>query len=91
MEGYVLVYPKREDVSFLVDSESHLQSYYFGKMTKSHQFCKLCGSSILIDFASSSFEKERPYLAVNVSPTRDLFIPMFTSYFQAMSMLMGKY
>ena len=64
--GYLLVYPKREDVVFHYDSESRLRDYYFGKKYKPHRFCSQCGSSVLIDFKDSDVERQRPLLAVNV-------------------------
>lgn len=66
--GYLLVYPKREDVVFTPGSEEKLKSYFFGKKRKPHRFCPECSSSVLIDFHNSDFEKQRAYLAVNVRP-----------------------
>lgn len=65
--GYLLVYPKREDVIFESGCDKDLKSYFFGKKEKPHRYCGECGSSVLIDFANSSFEKQRPFLAMNVS------------------------
>lgn len=64
--GYLLVYPKREDVIFQDGCDSKMKSYFFGKKEKAHRFCGECGSSVLIDFGNASVEKQRPYLAMNV-------------------------
>lgn len=72
--GYLLVYPMREDVVWLNDSESRLKDYFMGKKNKPHRFCPECGSSILIDFKNSDVANQRPRLAVsvsNVSPCAD--------------------
>jgi hypothetical protein len=65
--GYLLVYPKREDVVWLNDSESKLRDYYMGRKLKAHRFCPECSSSILIDFQNADWEHLRPFLAMNVS------------------------
>jgi hypothetical protein len=44
-----------------------MSSYRFGLQNKPHRFCPTCGTSILIDFKDSDVEKQRQYLAVNVS------------------------
>lgn len=36
-----------------------------GKLNKAHRFCPTCSSSILIDFAASDVEGQRPFLAMN--------------------------
>nr|POE89885.1 hypothetical protein CFP56_20354 [Quercus suber] len=65
--GYLLVYPKREDVVFRDGSEAHLKDYFFGNKTKPHRFCSECGSSVLIDFINAESERMRETLAINVS------------------------
>jgi hypothetical protein len=67
LTGYLLVYPKREDVHFLADSETKLKQYFFGQKRKPHLFCGECSSNVMIDFAESESEKQRGLLAVNVS------------------------
>jgi hypothetical protein len=76
--GYLLVYPKREDVQFLADSEAKLKQYFFGQKRKPHLFCADCSSNVMIDFAESESEKEREVSAVNVSGSflRDVPIEM---------------
>lgn len=64
--GYLLVYPKKEDVKFSSGFEN-LGAYLFGEKNKPHRFCKTCGTSILIDFSNSKSEKERERTAVTVS------------------------
>jgi hypothetical protein len=61
------VYPKREDVQLLADSEAKLKQYCFGQKRKPHLFCGECSSNVMIDFADSESEKQRGLLAVNVS------------------------
>jgi hypothetical protein len=65
--GYLLVYPLKEDVVFQCGTDN-MSAYFFGAKTKPHRFCKTCGTSILIDFSESSIEHERSMIAVNVSP-----------------------
>ncbi|KIW01871.1 uncharacterized protein PV09_06720 [Verruconis gallopava] len=47
--GYSLVYPLREHVTFL-RGEGELRAYVFGKKVRTHRFCGVCGTSVLIDF-----------------------------------------
>lgn len=58
--GYLFVFPKREDVVFRSGSDL-LVSYFFGKKAGAHKFCPTCGSSVLCDFAGYDM------LGVNVS------------------------
>jgi hypothetical protein len=63
--GYLLVYPKREHVSFLC-GEDKLSAYRFGNRRKPHMFCPHCGTSIFIDFRESDREDERDEIGFNV-------------------------
>ncbi|GME22862.1 Aldehyde-activating protein [Neofusicoccum parvum] len=63
--GYLLVYPKVEDVKF-TSGEFRLGEYRFGNKNKPHKFCMLCGTSILIDFSNSTWKEEREVTAVNI-------------------------
>ncbi|KAK7715964.1 hypothetical protein SLS57_006715 [Botryosphaeria dothidea] len=63
--GYLLVYPKVADVSF-ISGEDRLGEYLFGNKKKPHKFCMLCGTSILIDFSYSDWDAEREVTAVNI-------------------------
>ena len=67
--GYLLVYPKATDVQF-TSGQDAMREYRFGNRMKPRKFCGNCSTSILIDFAQSSFEKEREYLAINVRFTQ---------------------
>ncbi|KAF2765696.1 hypothetical protein EJ03DRAFT_377536 [Teratosphaeria nubilosa] len=69
--GYFLVYPPREAVTFLGDSEAKMKQYFMGLKNKPHRFCPECSSSILIDFQNSDVERQRPYLAVNAAMFTD--------------------
>lgn len=73
--GYLLVYPKVDDVKFVSGQES-LSKYRFGTATKSHCFCSQCGTSILIDFSEAERDVERTVTAVNVnlSPTSPVIV-----------------
>lgn len=73
--GYLLVYPKREDVVFQNDSEARLKDYFFGKKNKPHRFCPECSSSVLIDFKNSDVPNQRGELAINVSFIRPFLSP----------------
>ncbi|KAF2171498.1 hypothetical protein M409DRAFT_50931 [Zasmidium cellare ATCC 36951] len=70
--GYLLVYPKREDVVFEAGCDAFLKDYYFGKKQKPHRFCGGCGSSVLIDFKDAASERERPFLAMNTRLFKDI-------------------
>jgi hypothetical protein len=63
--GYLLVYPKREHVSFLC-GEDKLSAYRFGNRRKPHMFCPTCGTSMFIDFRESDREDERDEIGFNV-------------------------
>ncbi|KAI1406822.1 glutathione-dependent formaldehyde-activating, GFA [Hypoxylon sp. FL1857] len=63
--GYLLVYPKREDVKF-ESGWDELSSYRFGKSLKHHRFCSKCGTSVLIDFSESDWDLERQVFAINI-------------------------
>ncbi|KAI0200154.1 glutathione-dependent formaldehyde-activating, GFA [Astrocystis sublimbata] len=63
--GYLFVYPKREDVEFRT-GELQMKSYRFGQAKKAHKFCPMCGTSILIDFSEADREIERQVTAVNL-------------------------
>ncbi|KAF2481633.1 DUF636 domain-containing protein [Neohortaea acidophila] len=70
--GYLLVYPKREDVVFQNDSEARLKDYFFGKKNKPHRFCPECSSSVLIDFKNSDVPNQRGELAINARLFKDI-------------------
>lgn len=61
--GYLLVYPARQDVSF-IRGEDKLQSYEFNRHKATHKFCPACGSSVLIDFKSG---EAKDVIGINVS------------------------
>jgi hypothetical protein len=70
INGYLNVYPFRKD--FTLDSgEGELSVYRFGPNNKQHKFCKICGTSLMIDFADepmgSPFGDISRYMAINVS------------------------
>ena len=58
--GYLMVYPKRENVA-LHSGYDHLKSYRFASKRFEHKFCSTCGSSVLGD-------GHYDILAVNVCP-----------------------
>ncbi|KAF7906550.1 hypothetical protein EAF00_000829 [Botryotinia globosa] len=63
--GYLLVYPMRQDVKFLGDSEEKMGSYKWGHKVADHRFCKTCGSSIMIDL-------RRPETFGETDPRKDM-------------------
>ncbi|KAN0122377.1 centromere protein V [Hyaloscypha variabilis] len=73
--GHLFVYPCRRDVVF-TKGYDNLSSYVFHTKTKSHKFCKTCGSSILADFEvfkqGQTVDPARDILAVNVRAFKDL-------------------
>ena len=64
--GYLLIYPTREDITWHRGYES-LAKYKCATKTKDHLFCPTCGSSILIDWNGTVIEEHGDYLSVNVS------------------------
>ncbi|OAA80232.1 Glutathione-dependent formaldehyde-activating, GFA [Akanthomyces lecanii RCEF 1005] len=69
--GYLLVYPKVENVKF-ISGEDELKSYRFGTATKPHKFCPECGTSILIDFSETEHPMSRAVTAVNARTFVDI-------------------
>jgi hypothetical protein len=70
INGYLNVYTFRKD--FALDSgEGELSVYRFGPKHKQHKFCKVCGTSLMIDFADqpndTPFGEINEYMAINVS------------------------
>ena len=63
--GYLLVYPKREDVTFL-SGEDNLTQYRFASKLKPHMFCKTCGTSLLLDFKDTAEDWQNAYFGLNV-------------------------
>lgn len=59
--GYLLVYPDRQDVVFH-SGEDQLKTYSFGRHMVDHEFCPTCGSSVFIRFKA----KDNSRMAVNV-------------------------
>ncbi|KAL6852912.1 hypothetical protein ACO1O0_007460 [Amphichorda felina] len=53
--GYLLVYPKHEDVTWKNDSKARCSVYQFNTKSKDQLFCPKCGSSIGIDFLQKGF------------------------------------
>lgn len=50
--GYLLVYPIKENLKLGDDSEEALGSYTFGNENVKHIFCKECGSSVFFEVLS---------------------------------------
>jgi len=65
INGYLNVYPLRKNVSFQSPYEE-LGSYVFASQTRVHKFCRICGTSLLIDFGRAEEESLREHCAVNV-------------------------
>ncbi|ATZ46360.1 hypothetical protein BCIN_01g09710 [Botrytis cinerea B05.10] len=63
--GYLLVYPMRQDVKFSGDSEENMGSYKWRHKVADHRFCKTCGSSIMIDL-------RRPEIFGETDPRKDM-------------------
>lgn len=50
--GYLLVYPIKENLKLRDGSEEALGSYGFGNKNVKHNFCKECGSSVFFEVLS---------------------------------------
>jgi hypothetical protein len=75
--GYLMVYPKREDVVFHTGYDL-MKAYRFATKQAEHKFCPTCGSSI---FAEGHWD----FLAVNVTT-------QFMIYnFNALMILLGSH
>jgi hypothetical protein len=46
--GYLLIYPYREDITILQGEEA-LKTYTFARKRNQHKFCSNCGSSMFFD------------------------------------------
>lgn len=65
--GYLLVYPRRQDV-VIHQGEEQLKAHSFGKKQLLHRFCGECGSSVWHDPRMKEVAEEMPdLLGVNVS------------------------
>lgn len=88
--GYLLVYPSRQDVIFH-QGYDNLGSYAFNTKTKSHRFCKSCGTSIMIDFQRNlqgETDPAKDILAVNVRNFKDIDLEaMEYTYFDGRKLL----
>lgn len=60
--AYALVYPHKSNVTFHTGYDK-LADYSFNTTKNTHKFCKVCGSSVMIDMAGFGQEK----WAMNVS------------------------
>lgn len=63
--GYLVVYPERKQVAFHTGYDD-LQQYQFGAKRNTHKFCRVCGSSVLIDFNGRTV-RGADRLGINVS------------------------
>lgn len=64
--GYLLVYPLREQVD-IKSGEEALKSYSFGIKRNRHLFCGRCGSSVFFDPRMPEFGESPDIFPVNVS------------------------
>lgn len=64
--GYLLVYPLREQV-VMKSGEEALKSYSFGIKRNHHKFCGRCGSAVFFDPRMPEFGESPDLLGVNVS------------------------
>ncbi|MCJ1292730.1 hypothetical protein MMC34_004283 [Xylographa carneopallida] len=69
--GYLNLYPKRHEVVFHQGFDT-LAEYRFGSKSKTHKFCPVCGSSILIDFNGTLHGEFEDAMAVNVRMFKDI-------------------
>ncbi|KAH8923937.1 hypothetical protein BT69DRAFT_1333414 [Atractiella rhizophila] len=68
--GYLLVYPFRDNVRF-EKGEDKLKEYRFGNKHNGQMFCSECGTSVLIDFKDAR-EELRECLGVNIRTFADM-------------------
>ena len=66
INGYMNVYPLQKNVVW-ESGYDELGKYEFGSKTRTHLFCKQCGTSILIDFSKVNHQELRNHCALNVS------------------------
>lgn len=81
--GYLLVYPIRENLKLGDGSEEAMGSYRFGNKNVKHNFCKECGSSVFFEVlsppkaaeleAEAKGEKLPVIMGVNVSNVQKVF------------------
>lgn len=63
--GYLLVYPLREQVNVFKGQEA-LKSYAFGRKRNLHKFCGYCGSAVFFDPQMAKFGETPDILGLNV-------------------------
>lgn len=83
--GYLLVYPVRENVQLEPGSEEAMGGYSFGNKVASHRFCKTCGSSVFFEVlqppaeavadAEARGEKLPKIVGMNVGARRNSYLP----------------
>ena len=65
--GTLSVYPSHSELEFL-QGQDGMTSYQFGNKSATHKFCKMCGSSLMVQIQLGGMEK----IAMNVCRLRTL-------------------
>ncbi|KAF3483128.1 uncharacterized protein GIQ15_02452 [Arthroderma uncinatum] len=70
--GYLLVYPKIEDVVFTHGSMATMSEYRTASKSRPHKFCGICGTSVMIELKDGNTNHLRENVAVNIRTLEDV-------------------
>ncbi|KAK2882652.1 hypothetical protein FQN49_000126 [Arthroderma sp. PD_2] len=70
--GYLLVYPKIQDVVFTHGSMATMSEYRTSSKSRPHKFCGNCGTPVMIELEHGNTDHLREYIAVNIRTLEDI-------------------
>ncbi|KAM5444005.1 hypothetical protein MferCBS31731_000522 [Microsporum ferrugineum] len=70
--GYLLVYPKIEDVVFTHGSMDTMSEYRCATKSRPHKFCGNCGTPVMIQLEHGETNHLRENIAVNIRTLEDI-------------------
>ncbi|PGH15358.1 hypothetical protein AJ80_05542 [Polytolypa hystricis UAMH7299] len=66
--GYLLIYPQKNDVTFHGNSRDFMKGYQFNKRAITHYFCSNCGTSV----GGEPVDDKPPIFAINIRALPDV-------------------
>ncbi|EZF74446.1 hypothetical protein H105_03787 [Trichophyton soudanense CBS 452.61] len=70
--GYLLIYPRIEDVVFTHGSMDSMSEYRCATMSRPHKFCGNCGTPVMIQLEHGDTPHLRENIAVNIRTLEDV-------------------